>query len=70
VFGIAVAVAVFAAVGGYASPREFVDGFGPAMAVAAGLAVAGAAAGVALPSRRRGRQSLAASPIPALEGER
>jgi EmrB/QacA subfamily drug resistance transporter len=69
VFGIAVAVAVFAAAGSYASPRAFVDGFTPAMAVAAGLALAGAAAGLALPSRRRVGQPLAVSSVPALEGE-
>jgi EmrB/QacA subfamily drug resistance transporter len=52
VFGVAVAVAVFAAAGSYASPAAFVDGFGPAMGVAAALALAGAFAGLALPGRR------------------
>jgi EmrB/QacA subfamily drug resistance transporter len=52
VFGIAVAVAVFAAAGSYASPAAFTDGFTPAILVAAGLSVAGAAAGLALPGRR------------------
>jgi hypothetical protein len=51
VFGIAVAVAVFAGAGGYASPAAFVDGFAPAVTVAAVLALAGAAAGLALPGR-------------------
>jgi EmrB/QacA subfamily drug resistance transporter len=54
VFGVALAVAVFAATGSYASPAAFVDGFGPAIGVAAALALAGAAAGLALPGRRRG----------------
>ena len=49
VFGIAVAVAVFAGAGGYAS---FADGFGRAMLVAAGLSLAGALTGLALPARR------------------
>jgi EmrB/QacA subfamily drug resistance transporter len=53
VFGIAVLVAVFAATGSYASPASFFDGFGPAIAVGAGLSLAGAVAGLALPGRRR-----------------
>jgi EmrB/QacA subfamily drug resistance transporter len=52
VFGIALVVAVFAGAGSYASAQAFVDGFSPAMLVAAGLALAGAAAGLALPGRR------------------
>jgi MFS family permease len=52
VFGIAVAVAVFAGAGSFASPEAFADGFAPAMAVTAGLALAGAFAGAALPGRR------------------
>jgi EmrB/QacA subfamily drug resistance transporter len=51
VFGIAVVVAVFAAAGSYASAQAFTDGFGPAIFVAAGLSLAGAIAGLALPSR-------------------
>jgi MFS family permease len=53
VFGIAVVVAVFAATGGYASASAFVDGFEPAIGLAAGLALTGAIAGLALPGRRR-----------------
>ncbi|NUU20827.1 MAG: MFS transporter [Streptomycetaceae bacterium] len=53
VFGIAVGVAVFAGTGGYATADEFSDGFSPALLVGAGLAVAGAAAGLCLPGRRR-----------------
>jgi MFS family permease len=53
VFGIALAVAVFAAFGSYASAQAFTDGFGPAIAVSSGLALLGAACGLALPSRRR-----------------
>jgi EmrB/QacA subfamily drug resistance transporter len=52
VFGIAVVVAVFAGAGSYASAQAFTDGFAPAMLVAAGLALAGAVAGLALPGRR------------------
>ena len=46
-------MAVFAGAGSYASAAAFVDGFGPAIGVAAVLALAGAAAGLALPGRRR-----------------
>jgi len=53
VFGIALAVAVFAGFGSYASAGAFVDGFGPAIAVSSGLALLGALCGLALPSRRR-----------------
>ena len=60
VFGIAVVVAVFASAGSYASAAAFTDGFGPAIFVGAGLALAGAVAGLALPGRRRA----AAMPLP------
>jgi hypothetical protein len=59
VFGIAVVVAVFAGAGSYASAQAFTDGFAPAIFVAAGLALAGAVAGLALPGRR-----IAAVPVP------
>jgi len=52
VFGIAVAVAVFGGAGGYASAESFVAGFGPAIGVVAGLSLAGAIVGLALPRRR------------------
>ncbi len=67
VFGVAVAVAVFAAAGSYASPAAFTDGFAPAIAVTAALALAGAIAGMALPGRRRVGEPGAAHPLPALE---
>jgi EmrB/QacA subfamily drug resistance transporter len=63
VFGIAVIVAVFAGAGSYASAQAFTDGFAPAIFVAAGFALAGAIAGLALPSRR---QSAPAAPIRAV----
>jgi MFS family permease len=50
VFGIAVAVAVFAGFGSYASAGAFTDGFGPAMGVASGLALIGAVCGLAVPA--------------------
>src|SRR5213080_4219556 len=52
VFGIAIAVAVFAGAGSYVSASAFTDGFGPAMVVCASLALIGALAGTALPGRR------------------
>jgi EmrB/QacA subfamily drug resistance transporter len=53
VFGIAVAVALFAGTGGYRSAQEFTDGFRVALAGATGLALLGALVGTALPSRSR-----------------
>ncbi len=52
VFGIALAVAVFAGAGGYATAAAFTDGFVPAMGVGAGLSVLSALCGAALPRRR------------------
>ncbi len=52
VFGVAICAAVFAARGGYASPAAFVTGFGPAMGACAGLAFAGAIAGLFVPGHR------------------
>ena len=52
-FGVAIGVAVFAAAGSYASPSAFSDGFVPATWVTAGLALAGFAAALTLPRRRR-----------------
>jgi EmrB/QacA subfamily drug resistance transporter len=52
VFGIALVVAVFAAVGGYASPADFTDGFAPAVATAAALSFLGAIVSIGLPGRR------------------
>ena len=51
-FGVAVLGAVFAAAGSYSAPAAFSRGFVAAFAAAAGLALAGAAAGTILPGRR------------------
>jgi MFS family permease len=51
VFGIAVAVAVFASFGSYASSQAFTNGFGPAIWVSSGLALLGVLCGLALPAR-------------------
>jgi len=53
VFGIAVAVAVFAGAGSYASAAAFTDGFAPAIGAGAALSLAGGLAALALPGRRR-----------------
>ena len=63
VFGIAIAAAVFAGAGGYATPQAFVDGFGPAIGVSAALALAGAVAALVLPARN------VAPALPALQPE-
>ena len=51
-FGVAILAAVFAAAGSYATAGAFSDGFAPALGAAAGLALAGAVAALALPGRR------------------
>jgi EmrB/QacA subfamily drug resistance transporter len=67
VFGIAIAVAVFAGAGSYASPQAFADGFGPAAGVAAALALVGAVAGSFLPGHDSEAELIASAPAPALE---
>jgi EmrB/QacA subfamily drug resistance transporter len=52
VFGIAITVAVFAGAGSFVSPVAFLDGFAPAIGIAAALSFAGALAALALPGRR------------------
>ena len=64
-FGVAIPAAAFAAAGSYASARAFSDGFAPAIGVAAGLSLAGAVAGLALPRRRAATVSAPAAAAPA-----
>ncbi|MFL6114340.1 MAG: DHA2 family efflux MFS transporter permease subunit, partial [Catenulispora sp.] len=52
-FGTAVAVAVFAGSGSYATVATFSDGFSAAMGVGAAMAAAGALVALLLPARRR-----------------
>jgi MFS family permease len=68
VFGIAIAVAVFAGAGSYATPQAFTDGFGPAVGVAAALALIGAVAGSFLPAHGR-EGELTGAPAVAVEAE-
>ena len=68
VFGVAICAAVFAAHGSYASPVMFTRGFGPAMGACAGLALAGAIAGLIIPARRRPADAQPqSSELPALD---
>src|SRR3954462_3094503 len=67
VFGIAVSVAVFAGAGSFASAQAFTDGFAPAIFVAAGLALCGAIAGLALPGRRAAVPTAPIGAVAALE---
>jgi EmrB/QacA subfamily drug resistance transporter len=60
-FGVAILAAVFAAIGSYDSAAAFGDGFRPAMAAAASLALAGAIAGLMLPGQRQVRPAAAAA---------
>jgi hypothetical protein len=72
VFGIAIAVAVFAGAGSYASAQAFVDGFVPAAVVAATLALIGAVAGSFLPGHGQEPELITGTvpgPEPALEPE-
>jgi EmrB/QacA subfamily drug resistance transporter len=70
-FGLAVAVAVFAEAGSYASAETFSDGFGAALGAGASLSLIGAAAGLALPRRREAKAvgQVDGPPVPALETE-
>ena len=65
VFGIALAVAFFAAAGSYASPDAFTDGFTAAIHVTAAIALVGAGIGTALP----GRRARAAMRVPAVAAD-
>jgi hypothetical protein len=54
VFGIAIAVVVFAAAGGVDSPQAFSAGFAAAIGVTAAFSLLGAVAGLWQPGRRVG----------------
>jgi hypothetical protein len=56
VFGVAVVTAVFTATGHLGTPEQVAAGFRPALAVAAGLSVLGAAAALAVGRRSRPAQ--------------
>ncbi|WP_280241628.1 DHA2 family efflux MFS transporter permease subunit [Nocardia abscessus] len=52
VFGVAILAAVFAHNGSYATPATFIDGFRPAIGIAAAIPLLGAAAALFMPGRR------------------
>jgi len=62
-FGVAIAGAGFAATGGYASASRYLDGYTPAVLIAAALALGATIAGLTLP--RTAGAAPAASPAPA-----
>jgi MFS family permease len=56
VFGVAILAAVFAHYGGYATRATFIDGFRPALLVAAAIPLAGLIAALLAPGRAAARQ--------------
>jgi len=68
VFEVAVAVAVFAGAGSFASPDAFLDGSAPAVVVLAAFSLASAIVALAVPGRSRTGESVAVGSVPALEG--
>ncbi|MBW1599888.1 MFS transporter [Streptomyces sp. JJ38] len=56
-FGIAIATALFAAIGGFGSPQDFTDGFSAAITTAAVIALIGVPVAMALPKRRLDEES-------------
>jgi hypothetical protein len=69
VFGVAVAAAVFAGAGSFASADAFLDGFAPAIAVVAALSLTGAIIALALPGRRQAEEAVPVNAAPDLEAE-
>jgi MFS family permease len=69
-FGIALAVTVFAATGGYTTTTAFTHGFVAAMGVTAGLSVIAAVAGLALPSTSNAPARTTAADEPAMSAGR
>jgi MFS family permease len=69
-FGVAILAAVFTAGGSYASAAAFSDGFAPALAAAAGLALVGGLVGLVLPGRRNQVDSAPADALPSARLER
>jgi EmrB/QacA subfamily drug resistance transporter len=68
VFGIAILVAVFTAVGGYTSPHTFATGFAAAIAVCAGIAFVGALVSLAVPGPAETRVDFECSPTGSMPG--
>jgi EmrB/QacA subfamily drug resistance transporter len=69
VFGVAVLAAVFTHQGVYGSPAAFVDGFAPALWVAAGFSALGILAALIAPGRARAQVAVADGPALAFAAE-
>jgi EmrB/QacA subfamily drug resistance transporter len=69
VFGVAVAAAVFAGAGSFASADAFLDGFAPAIAGVAVLSLAGAVVALALPGRGEAGETVPVRAPAAVEAE-
>jgi hypothetical protein len=71
VFGVAIAVTVFAGAGGYDSAQAFSDGFIAAAGVSAGLALLGAIAGLGVAHARTATPPVPSPPSarPALDAD-
>ena len=67
VFGVAVTVAVFASVGGYASAEEFSAGFAAAMGAAAAFAFVGMLVALGMPGKRPTAPPEVTSAVPQVE---
>jgi MFS family permease len=65
VFGVAIVTAVFNSEGSLAGPAAVTSGYRPALAVAAGLSVLGAACALGLRRRREQRQAVPAAAVTA-----
>jgi EmrB/QacA subfamily drug resistance transporter len=69
VFGVAVAAAVFAGAGSFASADAFLDGFAPAIAVVAALSLAGAIVAIVLPGRGQADETVPVHAVATVESE-
>jgi EmrB/QacA subfamily drug resistance transporter len=69
VFGIAIASAVFAGAGSFASAKEFTDGYAPGIGVIALISLLGALAGLGIPARRKPLAATPAAAAPSLRTE-
>src|SRR5262245_61563429 len=69
VFGVAVAAAVFAGAGSFASADAFLDGFAPAIGAVALLSLAGAVVALALPGRGQAGETIPVLGVGAVETE-
>jgi EmrB/QacA subfamily drug resistance transporter len=70
VMGVAILAAVFTHQGGYGSPQAFIDGFAPALWVAAGVSALGVLAALLAPGRQSRETAVTVmQPVSGLSGE-